>query len=75
MNPPKTHQLPGLCTMVLAATIATSLISLEALSAPVTSIDAFFDPNGLEVAPINPVLIGQIGRAYPLTSPRVFTVT
>ena len=51
MNPPKTRQLPGRCTMVLAATIATSLISLEALSAPVTTIDAFFDPNGLEVAP------------------------
>ena len=42
---------PGLCTMLLAAAITTSLISLEALSAPVTTIDAFFDPKGLEVAP------------------------
>ena len=41
----------GLCTMLLATTIATLLISLKVLSAPVTTIDAFFDPNGLEVAP------------------------
>ena len=51
MSAPITDERPGLCTMLLAATIATSLISLEALSAPVTTIDAFFDPNGLEIAP------------------------
>jgi len=51
MNSLSTDIRPGLCTMLLAATIATSLTSFEVLSAPVTSIDAFFDPNGLEVAP------------------------